>query len=105
MLRREFARTGGRRNAFLNQAKNSAGLVRGYVLLERLPRDYLVFPLLPFDAASAITYDGLLAKNLRIGMMDLRVAAIALTRTLTVLTRNLRDFDPVSGLKIEDRTR
>src|SRR6266436_455947 len=30
-------------HAFLNQAKNSAGLVRGYILLERLPRDYLSF--------------------------------------------------------------
>jgi tRNA(fMet)-specific endonuclease VapC len=89
---------------FLNQAKNSTGLVRGYVLLERLPRDYLAFVLLPFDSAAATIYDQLLGQNLRVGAMDLRLASIALSRRLTVLTRNLRDFGRVPGLSIEDRT-
>jgi len=91
-------------HAFLNQAKNSAGLIRGYELLERLPRDYLAFVMLPFDAPSAALYDRLLGQNLRIGAMDLRLAAIALSRNLTALTRNLRDFGRVPGLNIEDRT-
>src|SRR2546423_14991559 len=51
---------------FLNQAKNSSGLVRGYELLERLPRDYLAFALLPFDAAIAAIYDQLLGQSLRV---------------------------------------
>jgi tRNA(fMet)-specific endonuclease VapC len=89
---------------FLNQAKNSAGLVRGYALLERLPRDYLAFGLLPFDAASAAIYDQLLGQNLRVGAMDLRVASIALSHRLVVLTRNQRDFGRVPGLTAEDRT-
>ena len=38
------------------------------------------------------------------GTMDLRLAAIALSQNLTVLTRNLRDFGRVPGLKVEDRT-
>jgi tRNA(fMet)-specific endonuclease VapC len=91
-------------HSFLNQAKNSAGLIRGYVFLERLPRDYLAFTLLPFDAPSAASYDRLLGQNLRIGTMDLRLAAIALSRNLAVLTRNLRDFGRVPGLSSEDRT-
>jgi tRNA(fMet)-specific endonuclease VapC len=91
-------------HAFLNRAKNSAGLIRGYALLERLPRDFLAFALLPFDASSAAIYDRLLSQSLRIGTMDLRLAAIALSRNLTVLTRNLRDFGRVPGLNIEDRT-
>ena len=89
---------------FLNQAKNSAGLVRGYQFLERLPRDYLTFALLPFDSASAAIYDRLLARNLRLNAMDLRLASIALARGLIVLTRNLRDFGRVPALAIEDRT-
>jgi tRNA(fMet)-specific endonuclease VapC len=88
----------------VGQAKNSAGLIRGYQLLERLPRDYLTFALHPFDVPSETIYDGLLAQNLRVNSMDLRLAAIALSRNLTVLTRNLRDFGRVSGIKIEDRT-
>lgn len=91
-------------HAFLNQAKNTAGLIRGYRLLERLPRDYLTFTLLPFDPAAAVAYDGLVAQNLRVGTMDLRLAAIALSRHLTVLTRNLAHFGRVPGLPVEDRT-
>jgi tRNA(fMet)-specific endonuclease VapC len=79
-------------------------LIRGYQLLERLPRDYLTFTLLSFDTPAATVYDGLLAQRLRVGTMDLRRAAIALSRHLTVLTRNLGDFGRVPGLKIEDRT-
>jgi tRNA(fMet)-specific endonuclease VapC len=89
---------------FINQARGSSGLVRGYELLERLPRDYLSFALLPFDNMSATIYDRLLGLNLRVGAMNLRLASIALSRSLTVLTRNLRDFGRVPGLNIEDRT-
>jgi tRNA(fMet)-specific endonuclease VapC len=89
---------------FLNQAKNPAGLVRGYTLLERLPQDYLAFVLLSFDASAATIYDQLLGQNLRVGAMDLRIAAIALSQSLIVLTRNLRDFGRVPGLNSEDRT-
>jgi tRNA(fMet)-specific endonuclease VapC len=89
---------------FLNQAKNSAGLIRGYALMERLPRDYLTFAFLSFDAASVACLDRLLAQNLQIGTMDLRLASIALSRNLKVLTRNRSDFGRVPGLIIEDRT-
>ncbi len=91
-------------HTFLNQAKNSAGLVRGYALLERLPRDYLTFALLSFDPPSAAICDRLLVQNLRVGTMDLRLASIGLSGNLTVLTRNLRDFSRVPGLRSEDRT-
>jgi len=91
-------------HGFLNQAKNSAGLIRGYELLERLPRDYLAFALLSFDAPSAAIYDHLVSHKLRVGTMDLRLAAIALSRGLTVLSRNVRDFGKVPGLTFQDRT-
>jgi tRNA(fMet)-specific endonuclease VapC len=92
-------------HAFINQAKNSAGLVRGYELLARLPRDYAAFALLPFDAGSAGICDQLLIQKMRIGTMDLRLAATALSRGLIILTRNLRDFGRIAGLTAEDWTK
>jgi tRNA(fMet)-specific endonuclease VapC len=34
--------------------------------------------------------------------MDLRIAAIAMANDATLLSRNLRDFERVAGLKVEN---
>jgi tRNA(fMet)-specific endonuclease VapC len=39
---------------------------------------------------------------LGVGTLDLKIAAMALTNGLTVLTRNRRDFGRVPGMVIED---
>lgn len=45
-----------------------------------------------------------LAKRIRVGTMDMRIAAIALSQGLTLLIRNTRDFGRVPGLLTEDWT-
>ena len=62
---------------------------------------YCAMNVLPFDAQAAARYD-VLKRQVRIGPMDLKIAAIALANDATVLTRNVRDFSRVPGLKIED---
>ena len=63
---------------------------------------YRDIAVLDFDAASARVLDGLLAQRIRIGAMDLRIAAIVLSQDATLLTRNRQDFSKVPGLRIED---
>src|SRR4051794_17067859 len=46
-------------------------------MLARLLRDFAAAPILPFDAAAAATFDELASRRLRMGTMDLRIAAIA----------------------------
>ena len=55
------------------------------------------------DNASAV-FNGLIAQRVRIATMDLRIASIALSQGLTLLTRNSRDFSKVPHLVIEDWT-
>ncbi len=59
---------------------------------------------LEFDAEAAAEFQRLKQSRLRIGTMDLKIAAIALAHQATVLTRNLKDFNRVPGLKVEDWT-
>ena len=57
-----------------------------------------------FDAAAADRFDSLRAARVHVGTLDLRIAAIALANDKTVLTRNVRDFRKVPGLRVEDWT-
>jgi tRNA(fMet)-specific endonuclease VapC len=60
------------------------------------------YRLLPFSLAAIQRFQQLRALRLNIGLMDLRLAAVALENNLTVVTRNVRDFGRVPGLQTED---
>jgi tRNA(fMet)-specific endonuclease VapC len=57
---------------------------------------------LGWDEDSARIFDQLKASGVTIGTMDLRIASIALAYEATLLSRNLKDFQQVPGLKVEN---
>jgi tRNA(fMet)-specific endonuclease VapC len=57
---------------------------------------------LAFDHRCLEQYDALRSQDVRIGTLDLRIAATALVHKLTMVTRNTKDFARVPGLQIED---
>ena len=63
-------------------------------------------PVLPFDAAAARRYGEIRAelegRGTPIGDADVRIAAIALARGLTLVTGNERHFRRVPGLGVEN---
>lgn len=60
------------------------------------------FNVLQYDTKSQQVFQALKAQRIRVGTQDLRIASIALSNNGILLTRNLRDFEKVPGLVIQD---
>ncbi len=86
----------------LRQVKKRDELARVYQRLSEAVPFFARFSILSFTEHAIIRYEWLrkLARN--VGKNDLRIAAIALENNATIVTRNLRDFQRVPGLMIED---
>jgi len=57
---------------------------------------------MPFDDAAADRFESLRAGGLRIGSMDLKIAAIALVHDALLLSANLEDFEQIPGLRLDN---
>ena len=72
-------------------------------LLQQLDNDRRS-PVLAFDEAVAAVFQRLRRARVRVGTMDLKIAAIVVSRDATLLSRNLADLRQVPGLQVEDWT-
>jgi tRNA(fMet)-specific endonuclease VapC len=90
--------------AYAARARTTAQQVEAYRRLERHLNLYHRVQVLGFDERAGTVFDRLRAAHLRVGAMDLKIAAIALTHQATVLTRNRKDFSRVPGLRVDDWT-
>jgi len=60
------------------------------------------FRIVPFDEIAATRFDELRSSKIRIGSMDLKIAATALANGCLLLTANRIDFERVPGLRFEN---
>ena len=74
--------------------------------LERLKLFFEPLTSLPFDDRSAEEYgqirEDLTATGNSIGPNDLLIAAIARAHDITLVTHNLKEFNRITGLRVED---
>lgn len=91
--------------AYIGKARTVEQQVYAYGRLEAHLNAYRDSRVVPFDRAAALLAEDLRHKHPRMGTMDLRIAAIALSRDALLVTRNVKDFAPVDGLRIEDWTK
>ena len=81
-----------------NYEKNKARLIFFVSLVE----------LLPFDASAAPEYGkirtDLKRKGTPIGFLNMLIAAHAKSKGLVIVTNNIREFERVEGLEVEDWT-
>ena len=86
----------------MGRAKTIEQTVLAYDGLRQLASDYQSITLLAFDHAAALEHQQLRKRYPRLGNMDLKIAAIVITQSATLLTRNYIDFGQIEGLTIEN---
>ena len=86
-------------------ARNPEAQVIAYTRLHRLLREYQLRDVLPFDDNAAAAFNSLQRQRVRVGTMDLRIGAVALTHDALLISRNLRDFKRIPSLRVEDWAR
>ena len=74
--------------------------VPAYQELLRLFDFFAHWHVVPFDEQAAREFQGLRAQRIRIGTMDLKIAAIAIVHGALLLSANLRDFQQVPNLRV-----
>lgn len=92
------------RHEFLLKASDGGQLLHAQQLLKSTEELLESLPILVIDAMAAAEFDKLRQnKSLRkIGRADLLIASIVLAHQATVVTRNVRHFRQVPGLKVEN---
>lgn len=91
-------------HSFINRAQTNIDMTRGYTLLLETLNSFAKAPVLPFDAKAIAIFDEMRNQKVRVSTMDLRIAAIAISNSLVLLTRNTGDFSKVPSLITEDWT-
>jgi len=88
----------------LAQSRDMHQEVTAYRRLHALIAFFGDIPVLDFDMTAADLFLQLRRARVRIGSMDLKIAAITLSHGAMLLSRNLTDFRQVPGLHVEDWT-
>ena len=76
--------------------------IRGYAQFQHSMELLMKLHILPFDHEAAAAFEPLRRQRLRVGTMDLKIAAICIAHDATLLSRNLVDFEKVPGLRVEN---
>ncbi len=91
--------------AVIAKAKTSEQQVFAYEKLHRSLEAYRNTNVLEYDDNAARIFQELRSQKIRIGTMDLKIASIALSHKAILISRNLKDFDEVPNLVVNDWSR
>jgi tRNA(fMet)-specific endonuclease VapC len=88
--------------AQLRKAKGPDKLAWAYRRLAANVRFLAGVKILDFDEPAIRRYEELKRQRIKVRKMDLMIAATVLQQNATFVTRNVRDFKEIPGLKVED---
>jgi tRNA(fMet)-specific endonuclease VapC len=76
--------------------------VKSYTRLRQLFRFFATWNVLDWDDAAVDQLIFLRKAKVRTGTMDLKIPSICLANNGTLLSSNLKDFDKIPGIRVED---
>jgi tRNA(fMet)-specific endonuclease VapC len=88
--------------SLIHRRRDPQAQIPPYAKLQRWIASLAKWQVLPWDMDAADRMASLRSQKIRVGSMDLKIAAVALVHGSILLTRNARDFELVPGLTIED---
>jgi tRNA(fMet)-specific endonuclease VapC len=88
--------------AAIAKERQVARQVSAYSALMGLFEYFRKYTIIPFDDRGAKQFDELRSAKIRLGSMDLKIAATALSNQAVLLSANLSDFKRVPGLRVEN---
>ena len=91
--------------AYLNKMRSIDEQVFAYETLKQYFDYFKTLTIIEFDKNAAEIYKNLKSNKIRIGTMDLKIASIAIANEAILVSRNLKDFDQVPDLTVQDWTR
>ena len=90
--------------AVIGRSRGLGQEIAAYRHLHALLSFFSAIPILEFDEPAGERYLQFRRSRIRLGSMDLKIAAIAISRGATLVSRNLSDFRRVPGLSVQDWT-
>jgi len=84
--------------SFLSKAKTIDEQSLAYLGLQQLALDYQSIAIMPFSREAILEHHRLRKVYPRLGNMDLKISAIALTNNAILITRNKSDFGQISRI-------
>ncbi|MCU0713960.1 MAG: type II toxin-antitoxin system VapC family toxin [Pirellula sp.] len=88
----------------MKQSNDPSKIVSGYSRLEQVLKDFSCAQVLPFSFTASEVFEDLKRTKIRVATMDLRIASIAISKQMTVVTRNTIDYERIPGLMLQDWT-
>jgi tRNA(fMet)-specific endonuclease VapC len=84
------------------RAKSPTQTADAYRRLTDTMNEVRNWPIVTFPESALLRYNAFKKQKLNVRGNDMRIAAIALDLSATVVTRNVRDFGRIPGLTLED---
>lgn len=91
--------------AFVARSRTADQQIYAYGKLHRFLESYRDTQVLDYDEKAAEVFQDFKSQKIRVGTMDLKIAAIAVSQNAILVSRNLSDFLQVPNLTVEDWTK